>query len=107
MTFYAVQHTQTGNFLPQPPGGKGHTFWEPTSPEALPPRLHLTARRATQALHAWLQGKWKKTFIHTDYGKEFGGYEPHIVPTRKAKDMRIVRLDVEIEDVVDSKGHSR
>lgn len=52
--FYAVRHIPTGFFLPTTK--KGYTTTEPMDATLVPPRLHISHRRANAAMHAWLRG---------------------------------------------------
>lgn len=99
-SYYAIRHKLTGHFLPPPIGrsGKGGSWTEPTEG---PPRLFHKRRNAEIALRAWLKGIHKRTVeewgsmdaLEPQYDEGIN-IEPQ--PHRKAEDMEIVTLSLEI-----------
>lgn len=95
MIGWAIQHIPTGGFLPVPHGrgGRGGTHVEPTQVEF--PRIFTTKNAAKCALTNWLAGKI--TVTHTEYDGEFDEqWATERVDSRRAEDMRVVALKVEI-----------
>jgi hypothetical protein len=95
MIGWAIQHVPSGGFLPQPRGrgGRGGTHVEPTQIEF--PRIFTTQGAAKCALTNWLAGK--VTVSVYEYDGEYDEnwhYEP--VADRRAEDMRVVALKVEV-----------
>lgn len=96
MIGWAIQHIPTGGFLPVPHGrgGRGGTHVEPTQVEF--PRIFATKNAAKCALTNWLAGK-----ITVTYGSDYEGnvdehWHTERVESRRAEDMRVVALKVEI-----------
>lgn len=56
LTMYAVRHIPTGRFLPT--GKTGFTKMDPMEATVVPPRLHISHRRANAAMHAWCRGHY-------------------------------------------------
>lgn len=97
MILWAIQHAPSGGFLPNPRGrgGRGGTHVEPTTAE--PPRLFTAEQYAKSALTYWLAG-CINVIYHEDY---FGEVDEHWtqtpVPGRRAEDMRIVAIRLEVQ----------
>ncbi len=75
-SLFAIQHTATGYFLPEPSGfaGRGGSYVEPVdcSQEFDNPRLFKSKLAATRALNAWVKGKWVKK-LEYEYNDFTGG----------------------------------
>lgn len=96
MIGWAIQHIPTGGFLPVPygRGGRGGTHVEPTQIEF--PRIFVSKAAAQCALTIWLAGKITVTY-DADYEGVVGeDWHTERVDSRRAEDMRVVALKVEI-----------
>ena len=103
-TMWAIRHKPTGFMLPNPKGhsGRGGSFVDPQDPKEIHPRLFITQLAAKRALIAWLRGKHEGAydFEYSDYdNKSYQvcvGYVVVPVPSRKAKDMEVVEIEMRV-----------
>lgn len=92
---FAIRHIPSGHYLPSGYGhnGRGGTYQEPVpaSVDCLP-RFFDNRKTAMRALQAWLRG------IYESEREEYGTYWSKItpVPSRKAEDMEIVPITLEL-----------
>ena len=89
--FFAIQHIQSGHFLPEV--FIRYTHSEP-SPHAAP-RLFLSRKSAICALNQWVRGTCVK---HSNgRGEDYEEWlEVTSVPARKKEDLRVVTVSVKI-----------
>lgn len=96
-TAYAIRQKSTGHFLPMRwHNRRGYSHDKPT--EGAFPRLFLKRSAAHLARVAWLKGEWQCEVEHDDWGGgpyTVGAYPVHD-PSRKADDMEIVRLEINV-----------
>ena len=95
MTYYAIQHITTGNYLPSGGKGKGgNTKQEAVPLNVRPPRLFLKFNAAKQALRCYLLGIWYES-RSTDYEGEYcvdTGVKSYT--SRKTEEFVIVKLNL-------------
>ena len=98
MTYYAIKHVPTGNYLPQLRKKRGHSHSEPLPLDKAVPRLHRTVRTAKVALWYWLRGAWVEEWGNSDWesggGREYEGNVAVKKPERKREEMEIVPMHV-------------
>ena len=96
MIGWAIQHVPSGGFLPNARGrgGRGGSHVEPTQVEF--PRIFTTKAAAKCALTNWLAGKVTVTQTQSYEGEWDEQWDVERVDSRRAEDMRIVALKVEI-----------
>lgn len=100
--FYAVRHMPSGRFLPTTK--KGYTTTEPVAAEVIPPRLHISYRRANAAMHAWCRGvhtaRWEYWSSDDVYPSAGGTYVEEIkikpMPKRNLADMEVVEIHLHV-----------
>lgn len=96
MIGWAIQHIPSGGFLPvaHGRGGRGGTHVEPTLVGF--PRVFATKNAAKCALTNWLAGKITVSYVPTYEGDADESWHIERVDSRRAEDMRVVALKVEI-----------
>ncbi|WAK45003.1 hypothetical protein Fifi067_00083 [Erwinia phage Fifi067] len=112
-SYWAIQHTPTGYFIPEPRTVRrtGYTQVEPREDGI--PRLFETEDKAKRALVQWLRGKHEQV-TDTESEDEYGGrsyivvvgMEAVPVASRKKEEMRVVRIDFKVTDE-NSNNHGR
>lgn len=91
--FIAIRQKSTGFFLPAR-SSYGFTHDEPVPPDESPPRLFRERRAASNALTAWLCGKWTTRPTPTD-GASIIDFTPQY--ERDHKDMELVTIYLTVE----------
>jgi len=96
MTYYAIKHLPSGNYLPQLRKKRGHSHTEPLPLDQAVPRLHKSVKNAKLALWYWLRGAWHESYSRSDWEGfvEYEGNEPHKRSERRKEDMAIVGMSV-------------
>lgn len=98
MTYYAIRHMPTGNYLPHFGRRRGHTHAEPVPLGVAAPRLFTKRQYAQYALRCWLQGAWREHHNYDSYTGEYDcwGPEPPAAPPkdRKPEDMEITVMSI-------------
>lgn len=96
MIGWAIQHIPTGGFLPVPHGrgGRGGTHVEPTQVEF--PRIFVSKAAANCALTNWLAGKITVHHSQSYEGEWDEHWSTERVESRRAEEMRVVALKVEV-----------
>jgi len=97
-TAYAIRQKSTGYFLPMRwHSRRGYSNDTPTAGAF--PRMFTKRSAAHLALVAWLKGVWKADIEYNDWDNSptsVSAYPVHD-PSRKADDMEIVRLSINVE----------
>ena len=99
---YAVRHIPTGKFLPT--GKQSFTTMEPMEATEVPPRLHISYKRASMAMHAWVRGihtaNWDYWSSDDIYSSAGGHYVDSIsikpVAGRNLAHMEVVEIHLHI-----------
>lgn len=103
ITMYAVRHIPTGRFLPT--GKQSFTKMEPEEATVVPPRLHVSYKRAAMAMHAWCRGHhiatWDWWSSDDPYSSAGGPYVDDItvkpVRGRAIEFMEVVEITLHIQ----------
>ena len=98
LTFYAIRHKPTGFYLPEPGGrlGRGGSHVNPTDPTIQPPRIWHNRLGARNALSMWLKGKFVASRGQDYDGEYWEDLSVIPAPERKAEDMEIALLTMEV-----------
>lgn len=103
---YAVRHIPSGSYLPT--RKKSFTVMEPQPADVVPPRLHVSYKRAAMAMHAWVRGHhiatWEWWSSDDPYSSAGGPYVDDIrikpVSGRNIEHMEIVEIHLHVRENV-------
>lgn len=104
LSTWAIRRRTDGAYLPDrlPGYAKGYSFLEPVAPtEVERPRLFHSERSAKAALAQWLKGHYVRVHAYKSTADWFqddesDSFEWRPVPTRRAEDMEVVSLPIQL-----------
>lgn len=97
MQFFIIVNKETGEWIPQPKGGKrSKTAVELTKSD--PPRLFKRQSDAQNALNYWIQGIWFMSRIYTWEGR-VNDYSLDVQRERKRDEVKLVVIPIQINEL--------